>query len=107
MQILKERRLTILGRGGVIGGGVERMQHLFTPGGEAILRLHPLQEFQQPILLLSAFTAPHHVLLTVQTHTNGLPRTHTLDCTSIALTMPRSWVCDYQIALLSYHMHKM
>ena len=92
MQILKERRLTILGRGGVIGGGVERMQHLFTPGGEAVLRLHPLQEFQQPILLLSAFTAPHHVLLTVQTHTNGLPRTHTLDCTSTALTMPRSWV---------------
>lgn len=47
------------------------MQHLFTPGGEAILRLHPLQEFQQPLLFFSAFAAPHHVLLTVYKHTNS------------------------------------
>lgn len=39
------------------------MQHLFTPGREAVLRLHALQQLQQLLLLLRPLTA-HHVLLT-------------------------------------------
>lgn len=51
-------------RGGVVGRGVERMQHLFTPGGEAVLRLHALQQLQQLLLLVRPL-APHHVLFAV------------------------------------------
>ncbi len=40
------------------------MQHLFTPGGEAVLRLHALQQLQQLLLLLCPLTT-HHVLITV------------------------------------------
>lgn len=39
------------------------MQHLFTPGGEAVLRLHALQQLQQLLLLICPLTA-HHVLIT-------------------------------------------
>lgn len=41
------------------------MQHLFTPGGEAVLRLHALQQLQQLLLLVRPLT-PHHVLLAVE-----------------------------------------
>ena len=49
--------------GVVVGGAVEGVQHLFTPGGEAVLRLHALQQLQQFILLVRALTA-QHILLT-------------------------------------------
>lgn len=41
------------------------MQHLFTPGGEAVLRLHALQQLQQLLLLISPLTT-HHVLITAE-----------------------------------------
>lgn len=41
------------------------MQHLFTPGGEAVLRLHALQQLQQLLLLFRPLTT-HHVLITAE-----------------------------------------
>lgn len=61
----KAQQPTIQRGGGVVGRGVESMQHLFTPGGEAILRLHALQQLQQLVLLVSPLTS-HHVLFTAE-----------------------------------------
>lgn len=44
------------------------MQHLFTPGGEAVLRLHALQQLQQLLLLVRPLT-PHHVLFAAEVKT--------------------------------------
>lgn len=41
------------------------MQHLFTPGSEAVLRLHALQQLQQLLLFICPLTA-HHVLITAE-----------------------------------------
>lgn len=41
------------------------MQHLFAPGGEAVLRLHALQQLQQLILVLSPLPT-HHVLIAAE-----------------------------------------
>lgn len=61
---IKAEWLTIQ-RGRVVGRGVESVQHLFTPGGEAVLRLHALQQLQQLLLLLRPLTT-HHVLITAE-----------------------------------------
>lgn len=44
------------------------MQHLFTPGGEAVLRLHALQQLQQLLLIVRPLT-PHHVLFAAEIET--------------------------------------
>ena len=62
---VKAEQPTIQRRGGVVGRGVESVQHLFTPGGEAVLRLHALQQLQQLLLLISPLTT-HHVLITAE-----------------------------------------
>ena len=54
---------TIQRGGGVVGGGVEGVQHLLAPGGEAVLGLHALEELQQLVLVVGAF-ASHQVLVT-------------------------------------------
>lgn len=59
---VEAERPTVQGAGGVVGGAVESVQHLLTPGGEAVLRLHALQQLQQLLLLLRPLPA-HHVLL--------------------------------------------
>lgn len=59
----KVLRPTIQRGGGVVGRGVESVQHLFTPGGEAVLGLHALKQLQQLLFVLRPL-APHHVLLT-------------------------------------------
>ncbi len=61
----KAEQPTIQRGGRVVGRGVESVQHLFTPGGKAILRLHALQQLQQLLLLICPFTT-HHVLIAVE-----------------------------------------
>ena len=63
VNIVTWRVPTIQRGGGVVGGGVEGVQHLLAPGGEAVLGLHALEELQQLVLVLRPL-APHQVLVT-------------------------------------------
>lgn len=81
-----KERLTVHRGGGIVGRGVESMQHLFTPRGEAVLRLHPLQQLQQPLLFLGALPPVQHVLIaghqrerSLQFHANQLGITSIYD----------------------------
>lgn len=71
----KAEQPTIQRGGGIVGRGVESVQHLFTPGSEAVLRLHALQQLQQLLLLICPLTA-HHVLITAENAQGSMHSNH-------------------------------